>query len=124
MMPFKGKMKNRVYCPIKPDKWGMKFYILAESITGFVVNLRIVGLKSTIEDTVIDLCKSLVYQNRKLFMDNYYNSVNLSNKLLEKKIYTAGTLRLNRGGLKNMAILKKQVDVTKKIILQNGNFKI
>ncbi|KAG0437452.1 PiggyBac transposable element-derived protein 4 [Dictyocoela muelleri] len=124
MMPFKGKMKNRVYCPMKPDKWGMKFYILAESVTGFVFNLRIVGIKSTIEETVIDLCKSITEKNRKLYMDNYYNSVSLSKNLLEKKIYTTGTLRLNRGGPRNLVNLKNQVVVMNKIVLQNENLQI
>ncbi|KAG0442329.1 hypothetical protein DMUE_0351 [Dictyocoela muelleri] len=99
-------MKNRVYSPMKPDKWGKKFYVLAESVTVFAYNLQIVGMKAKIEETVMELCECLSGKNRKLFMDNYYNSVNLSKKLLEK-IYTTGTLRLNRGGAKNLAILKK-----------------
>jgi len=33
-----------------------------------------------------------------LYMDNYYNSVTLSNTLLELKTHTTGTLRKNRKG--------------------------
>jgi hypothetical protein len=43
MMAFKGKMKNKVFNPIKPDKWGMKFYVCADSETGYVHNLRILA---------------------------------------------------------------------------------
>ena len=37
-----------------------------------------------------------------LYMDNFYNSVKLSEDLLKKKIFTCGTLRLNRGSSKNL----------------------
>ena len=47
-MAFKGKIKNKVYNPLKPDKWGMKFYICAESTTGYVLNMRICGESTTI----------------------------------------------------------------------------
>jgi len=33
-----------------------------------------------------------------LYMDNYYNSVTLSNTLLDLKTHTTGTLRKNRKG--------------------------
>ncbi|KAG0433506.1 hypothetical protein DMUE_5409 [Dictyocoela muelleri] len=81
-------------------------------------------MKSTLEETVMDLCRSLTEKNRKLFMDNYYNSINLSNKLYEKKIYTTVTLRLNRGGPENLSSLKKKVDVQNKIVLEKENLQM
>ncbi|KAF7685363.1 PiggyBac transposable element-derived protein 4 [Cucumispora dikerogammari] len=41
MMAFKERIKNRVYSPLKSDKWGMKFYVCAESTIGYVLNMRI-----------------------------------------------------------------------------------
>ncbi len=40
---------------MKPDKWGMKFYICAESNTSYVLNSRICGETASIEKTVTDL---------------------------------------------------------------------
>lgn len=49
------------------------------------------------EFIVHNLMNGLFYKVRSLFMDNYYNSVNLSKQLLlEKKTYVTGTLRSNR----------------------------
>ncbi|KAF7696470.1 PiggyBac transposable element-derived protein 4 [Cucumispora dikerogammari] len=81
MMAFKRKMKNRVYNPMKPDKWGMKFYICAESKTSYVLNLSICGECATLDRTVHDLTVNLTGKNRKLFMDNYYNSFDIAEKL-------------------------------------------
>jgi hypothetical protein len=39
MMPIKGKLKNKVYNLMKPGKWGIEFYICAESNTGYVLHL-------------------------------------------------------------------------------------
>ena len=36
MAPFHGICKYLWYCPQKPDKWGVKFFILADSKTGTV----------------------------------------------------------------------------------------
>lgn len=124
MMAYKGKMKNRVYCPIKPDKWGMKFYILAESTTGFVFNLRIVGEQSTINDTVLSLCSSVMGDYRRLFMDNFYNSYKLVCLLSDHKIYTVGTLRHKRGGPADLLTLKKKVTLEAPIILEKNKTRI
>jgi hypothetical protein len=40
IMPFKSKLKNSVYNPMKPDKCEMKFYVLAESKSSYVLNMR------------------------------------------------------------------------------------
>ena len=113
MMPFKGKMKNRVYNPLKPDKWGMKFYIFAESTTGYVLNLRICGETASIEKTVTELTNKYNGENRKLYMDNFYNSLGLPTKLLESSIYVCGTLQDRRKGPEKLNIIKKTVKLSK-----------
>jgi hypothetical protein len=40
MMSFKGKMKNMIYNLTKPDKWGMTFYVLEESKSGYALSLE------------------------------------------------------------------------------------
>ena len=43
--------------------------------------------------------EDILYMNYKLYMDNFYNSVELFKLLLEKEVYATGTLRKNRGEL-------------------------
>lgn len=42
-----------------------------------------------------------------LYMDNYYNSANLSNLILKYKTHTTGTLRNNRRGNPKYVVQKK-----------------
>ena len=41
MVGFKGRLAFIQYLPNKPTKWGMKAYVLADSITGYVLNWRL-----------------------------------------------------------------------------------
>ncbi|CAG4950757.1 unnamed protein product [Parnassius apollo] len=51
---------------------------------------------SKTEKLVLKLMRSYPLRGHHLFMDNYYNSVSLSQKLLELRTHTTGTLRTNR----------------------------
>ena len=50
-------------------------------------------LKETVERLLTNKCKGLWYL---LYMNNYYNSVELSEALLAQKIHTIGTMRCHR----------------------------
>ncbi|XP_041379472.1 piggyBac transposable element-derived protein 4-like [Gigantopelta aegis] len=39
MVGFKGRVGFRQYCPLKPIKWGLKSFVLADSATGFILNI-------------------------------------------------------------------------------------
>lgn len=66
------------------------------------------------EFVVENLTSGLHYKGRALYMDNFYNSVSLSRKLLQKKTYVMGTLRSNRKHNPNDVIAQK---------LKKGEFK-
>lgn len=51
---------------------------------------------SKINDLVIRLMKPYLNKGHHLYMDNFYNSVDLSNILYKMKTHTTGTLRSNR----------------------------
>ncbi|KAG0442272.1 PiggyBac transposable element-derived protein 4 [Dictyocoela muelleri] len=101
-----------------------KFYILAESNSGFFCNLRIVGEKTSLEETVVSLCKNVSGQYRKLFMDNYYNSFKLTKILYKSKIYTTGTLRNRRGGPTDLLKLKTKVCHENRVVLTKDGVQI
>ena len=48
---------------------------------------------------VHNLTRTLVGKNHHVFVDNFFNSVNLAEDLLQDKIYICGTVRSNRQGI-------------------------
>ena len=75
--------------------------MLADSKTGYCWNLDFYhqqkkSIKETVEYLLTDKCIGL-WHTLYIYMDNFYNSVELSKKLLERKIHTVGTLRSFRG---------------------------
>lgn len=96
------------YIKSKKAKYGVKFYILSTS-DGYILNFYqgkndntahdidlVAQLKSKTEKLVMNLLQPYLFRGHELFMDNYYNSVTLSNKLLNCKSHTTGTLRKDR----------------------------
>ena len=99
MLKWRGRLCFRVYNKDKPTKYGIKSYMLADSKSGYCWNMAIYHReKKTVKQTVHGLlapkCLGMWHS---LYMDNYYNSVELSEDLLEQKVHTIGTLRSNRG---------------------------
>ena len=41
MVKFKGRLSFRQYLPLKPTKWGIKVWVMAESSTGYVSNFQV-----------------------------------------------------------------------------------
>ncbi|XP_030195004.1 piggyBac transposable element-derived protein 4-like [Gadus morhua] len=41
MIKFKGRLSFRQYLPMKPTKWGIKVWVMAESATGYVTNFQV-----------------------------------------------------------------------------------
>ena len=94
-MPYKGRLNIKIYNPKKPKKYGVKFFFITESNTGYVIDFSIYsGVFSTLCDTVFGLVDRFRNQGYHLFMDNYYNSVSLAQELYDEGIHVSGTLRL------------------------------
>ena len=102
-MPYRGRLSFRVYEPKKPNKYFVKFVILSEASSGYVLEFEIyAGEGSTTHDTVMRLLYHFVNKGYRLYMDNFYNSVKLTEALLRVGIHTCGTLRLPRGAPKDL----------------------
>ena len=98
MMAYKGRLSIKVYSPKKAKKYGIKFFFVMESSTGYVLDFSIYsGVYSTLRDTVFGLVDCFRNQGYHLFMDNYYNSVSLAQELYDAGIHCSSTLRLVRG---------------------------
>ncbi len=61
MIPFKGQLKFKQYMKDKPTKWGIKVFVLSDSITGYVKRLQVYtgkGIDSGATD--VGLCSRVV----------------------------------------------------------------
>jgi hypothetical protein len=109
LIPFKGRHRSKQYLPAKPHKWGIKMITRASSsgtVYDFIMYAGkqtelMVSLpdKSTVHNCVLSLCDSIPKNavNVKLFMDNYYMTLEIMEYLLkERNIHTTGTIRSNR----------------------------
>ncbi|KAK4324278.1 hypothetical protein Pmani_005118 [Petrolisthes manimaculis] len=55
-MGWKGQLAFRVYNPMKPQKYAVKLYMLAESASGYIWNFKVYsGISQPISGTVLDL---------------------------------------------------------------------
>uniref|UniRef100_A0A8C5DHN0 PiggyBac transposable element-derived protein domain-containing protein n=1 Tax=Gouania willdenowi TaxID=441366 RepID=A0A8C5DHN0_GOUWI len=108
MMQWRGRLSFRVYNPQNPVKYGIKSYILCDSTTCYCFNMRCyVGEASTLSETMLSLLDRLPGHGYTLYMDNFYNSVALCERLLRAKTNVCGTLRKNREEPKIISDLTK-----------------
>ena len=95
VIPFKGRLGFKQYMKDKPTKWGIKVFVLEDSINGYVKHIQIctgknselskneVGLASNV---VLELLEGLEQTHPKVHMDNHYSSPALFVKLWTKGI--------------------------------------
>lgn len=126
MMQWRGRLSFRVYNPQKPVKYGIKSYILCDSATGYCFNLRpYVGEGSTLPEIVFSLLDRLQGHGYTVYMDNFYNSVSLCERLLRAQTNVCGTLRKNRGEpLIIRDIKKSDLGAGERIVRHNGRMMV
>ena len=49
--------------------------------------------------TVLELCRDFFGSDRRVFMDNYYTSIPLFERLAEKELWGCGTVKQSRFGI-------------------------
>lgn len=110
LMLYKGVLGWKQYIPMKRARFGIKSFFLCESKSGYIWSSIIYTGKGTIIDhefpnlpissqVVMSLMKPLLNKGYCLTIDNYYNSVELSDLLSLYRTETYGTVRANRIGL-------------------------
>ena len=105
MMLWRGRLSFRQYIKNKKYKYGVKHYNLCES-NGLIIKTKIYcGREEIIQndighaaDVVLHLMDNYFGKGYILYMDNFYNSVALTDVLSSKQTYVCGTLRSNRRG--------------------------
>ena len=106
LIKFKGKLHFRQFIPIKPGRFGIKAFTLAESKSGYVLNSKIFTGRENNEvqrdlgrKVVLSVFQPYLDKGFYAFMDNYYTSVALFEELEDRKTLACGTVRSNRIGL-------------------------
>ncbi|XP_047106973.1 piggyBac transposable element-derived protein 4-like [Schistocerca piceifrons] len=97
---FRGRVYFKQCMPQKPNKYGMKLYMLSESDTGYFWNFSVyAGERSDIVNLVKTLFANLSGKGYTLFTDRFYTSPILASELETAKTALVGTTRKSRQGL-------------------------
>ena len=120
MVLFKGRSGFKQYMPNKPVKRGYKIWMRADATNGYCCYFDVYtgatpgasefGLGASV---VKNMVQSLYGKGYYVFYDNFFSSVALAKELLDNKVYTIGTTRVNRRNwpdcLKAMKELQKSM---------------
>ena len=105
MVPFKGRSSLKQFMPKKPTKRGIKVWMRADSLNGYVSAFQVyVGKQGDAVErglgakVVKGLTEDLHGTYRHVYFDNYFSSVDLLLDLFRAGLYACGTLRTNRKG--------------------------
>lgn len=105
MVLWRGRLSFRQYIKNKRHKYGIKLYELCTS-DGYILNILVYTGKGTIVnpekghtyEVVMRLMQEYLNKGHALFLDNFYNSVQLAEKLMENQTNMCGTLQQKREG--------------------------
>ena len=103
------------YMPKKPVRRGLKVWMRADSMNGYVSEFQVyVGKEKSSEKglgprIVKDLTRKVTHRNFHIYCDNFFTSPILFHDLLNNGIYACGTVHSNRVGFPDD--LKKHVHI-------------
>lgn len=120
LLPCKARCKFIQYIASKPDKFGLKFWLLVDAESKYMFNgFPYLGKKVESEDSsstptnvVLKLVSPLFNKGYNVTSDNYFTSLELSQKLSAKKCSLVGTVRSNRREIPAVAKLKQNLHDT------------
>jgi hypothetical protein len=103
LLAWRGRLGFRVYNPGKLTKYGIMIRMVCDSATGYICNLEIYcGQSGSLQNTVQNLLQLFAGVGYIVYMDNFYNSVKLTQILQRKSVGVVGTMRKNHGIPKRM----------------------
>ena len=117
VLPLKTRCGFIVFMPNKPDKYGLKFWLLCKVNSKYVVNIipylgaqekATRGDLSLAEDVISRIAQSVTGKGYNITMDNFFTSLRAAVKLKEKRTTVVGTIRKNRKELSNHMVLIKK----------------
>ena len=107
--------------PQKPNKYGIKLYMLSESDSGYIWNFSIFcGQSNVVTNIVKDLLGDLRGKGHTLFTDRYYTSPTLASELENENTALVGTTNKNRKGMP-LALKNPTLQRGEQIYRRRGN---
>ena len=111
LLLWKGRLSWKQYIPMKASRFGIKLFELCDS-AGYLWNFIIYcgsGTKLGCEITkdtdlfstkvVLSLCEKLLDSGRCVYMDNFYSSPDLFQRLVQRTTDAVGTVKITRKGM-------------------------
>jgi hypothetical protein len=109
--PFRGRVHFKVYMKNKPNKYGMKLYILSDPLNGYTLKFEIYSGKNDTDNSITALFDRLLseyyYKGHTVYMDRFYTSPTVLKSLWEKNTNAVGTVMSNRRGLPKEIVKEK-----------------
>lgn len=109
LLLFKGRLSFRQYIPSKASRFGIKFFVMCDCATGYVLNFIIYTGKTTeyvphphvgiSGSLVMTLMEPYLDRGHTLYIDNWYTSPVLLQRLHDRKTNACGTVRRSRKGM-------------------------
>ena len=106
MIGTKCRLSFIQYMPAKPVKWGVKVWVLCDSVNGYICTFDVYTGKDTSGSNVhahglaysivMKLVQSYLKKGHIIYTDNYYSSPQLFEDLRKEGTYASGTVRTNR----------------------------
>lgn len=114
MILWKGRLIFRQYIKNKKHRYGVKLYMLTEP-GGIILKTRIytgamddnIGGKGHTTKVVLDLLQNYLDSGHSVYLDNFYNSFELSKSLTYRNTHCTGTLNVKRKNNPNVVVSKK-----------------
>ncbi|XP_018897457.2 piggyBac transposable element-derived protein 4-like [Bemisia tabaci] len=117
LLLFKGRLSFKQFIKTKRARFGIKFYKLCQSDSGYIWDIMLyLGAKTEIADKyhigksgaiVTTLLEPLFKKGYNVFVDNYYTSPTLAVLLRQKGSNICGTVKKNRKGMPIFPPLQK-----------------
>ena len=135
--PFKGRVKFRVYNPMKPNRFHIKLFQVSEAESGYILGFHVYtgNDSSCISNSsrpldpdcgkttkvVLGLLEQtdLLDKGHHIYMDNYYSSPELFHELFYRHTYACGTARLIRKGMPK-TVAKTKLKPLESVFMRNG----
>lgn len=104
LLPLKNRCSLIQFIPSKPDKYGIKLWLLVDATTKYVYNQRPYlgryekverGEQTVGEFAVTKLAEPIFGYGYTLTMDNFFTTLKLAHSLLSQKATIVGTIRGN-----------------------------
>lgn len=107
MVKSKHRSGIRQFIPNKPTKWGIKLWVLADSLNGYTCDFDVYAGRNVNDppsenglayDVVMRLTRTLAHQGYHVYFDNFYSSPKLVKDLYQLQMPSCGTTAENRRG--------------------------